>query len=49
MHMHGLDNQPQITAAIRQVLKDDYNYDSTVSSLMAAALYGIAFSQLRTP
>ena len=25
-----VDNQPQITEAIRNVLKDDYNYDTTV-------------------
>lgn len=25
-----LDNQPQITEAIRSVLKEDYNFDSTV-------------------
>ena len=27
-----IDNQPQITEAIRTVLKDDYNFDSTVCS-----------------
>ena len=27
------DNQPKITEAIRKVLKEDYNYDSTVSNL----------------
>jgi hypothetical protein len=25
------DNQPMVTEAIKKVLKDDYNYDSTVS------------------
>ena len=25
-----LDNQPEVTKAIKTVLKDDYNYDSTV-------------------
>ncbi len=25
------DNQPQVTEAIKRVLKEDYNYDSTVS------------------
>lgn len=27
------DNQPKITEAIRSVLKDDYNFDSTVCSV----------------
>jgi hypothetical protein len=27
------DNGPQITKAIREVLKEDYNYDSSVSPL----------------
>jgi len=27
------DNQPYVTEAIKKVLKDDYNYDSTVWSI----------------
>lgn len=28
----SVDNQPYVTEAIKKVLKDDYNYDSTVRS-----------------
>ena len=31
VHWPLQDNQPQVTEAIKRVLKDDYNYDSTVS------------------
>ena len=30
----SLDNQPKVTEAIRKVLKDDYNYDSTVRIIL---------------
>lgn len=30
----SVDNGPEITKAIKSVLKDDYNYDSTVSRLI---------------
>ena len=35
---HPTDNQPQITEAIRSVLMDDYNYDSTVRPFPLARL-----------
>jgi hypothetical protein len=34
-----LDNQPQVTEAIKKVLKEDYNYDSTVSPLLVPTSY----------
>ena len=32
------DNQPKVTEAIRKVLKDDYNYDSTVRIILSTLL-----------
>src|ERR1700731_3033931 len=34
-------NQPQVTEAIKKVLKDDYNYDSTVSSLLVRPTFWV--------
>lgn len=33
----SIDNQPLVTEHIKRVLKDDYNYDSTVSDTIAVS------------
>ena len=37
------DNQPKVTEAIRTVLKDDYNYDSTVKIILLHFASGLVW------
>lgn len=32
--LFGVDNQPEVTEILKRLLKDDYNYDSTVRNLV---------------
>ena len=41
-----IDNQPRITEALKSVLQDEYNYDTTVS---AASHQSVQGDQLRSP
>lgn len=37
---HPIDNQPRITEAIKSVIQEEYNFDSTVSAAFYQSVHG---------